>query len=87
VFSHSLHIWADAQLKFDVTKQDNVLPLTYPATANTFLARYDLLDLKQLKHDRAERLQRQTSWQSVQPLSCSAQTAPAFRIYVVQELN
>ncbi|WP_337881379.1 DUF3413 domain-containing protein [Rheinheimera sp.] len=87
VFSHSLHIWADAQLKFDVTKQDNVLPLTYPATANTFLARYDLLDLQQLKQDKADQLQTQSSWQSLQPLSCQLSAPAAFRIYVVPTLS
>jgi putative membrane protein insertion efficiency factor len=37
-FSHSIHIWADANLKFDITKQDNVLPLSYPTTAKSLLA-------------------------------------------------
>ncbi|WP_240221643.1 DUF3413 domain-containing protein [Rheinheimera hassiensis] len=45
MLSHLLHIYADANLKYDVTKQDNVLPLSYPATAKTFLARYQLVDL------------------------------------------
>ena len=45
MLSHLLHIYADANLKYDVTKQDNILPLSYPATAKTFLARYQLVDL------------------------------------------
>lgn len=45
-FSHSIHIWADANLKFDITKQDNVLPLSYPTTAKSLLAKNDLLDVK-----------------------------------------
>ena len=44
MLSHLIHIYADANLKYDVTKQDNVLPLSYPATAKTFLARYQLVD-------------------------------------------
>jgi membrane-anchored protein YejM (alkaline phosphatase superfamily) len=44
--SHSIHIWADANLKFDVTKQDNVLPLSYPTTAKSLLAKNDLLDIE-----------------------------------------
>ncbi|MFY8272587.1 DUF3413 domain-containing protein [Pseudoalteromonas sp. SSDWG2] len=44
--SHSIHIWADAELKFDVTKQDNMLPLSYPTTAKSLLAKNDLLDLE-----------------------------------------
>ncbi|MBD1581303.1 DUF3413 domain-containing protein [Pseudoalteromonas sp. S16_S37] len=51
--SHSIHIWADANAYFDITKQDNVLPLSYPTTAKTLLARHDLLDIKQYEqaHD------------------------------------
>lgn len=45
MLSHLLHIYADANLKYDVTRQDNVLPLSYPATAKTFLARYQLVDI------------------------------------------
>lgn len=45
MLSHVLHIYADANLKWDITKQDNVLPLSYPATAKTFLEKYQLVDL------------------------------------------
>lgn len=87
LFSHSLHIWADANLKLDVTKQDDVLPLTYPATANGFLARYHLLDLQQLTIDKAEKLQTQSNWQTINPLQCTATpTKPAFRLYIVPSL-
>ncbi|MBQ4832541.1 DUF3413 domain-containing protein [Pseudoalteromonas sp. MMG010] len=47
--SHSIHIWADANLKFDITKQDNVLPLSYPTTAKSLLAKNDLLDIDNYK--------------------------------------
>ncbi|OHU87855.1 MULTISPECIES: DUF3413 domain-containing protein [Pseudoalteromonas] len=50
--SHSIHIWADANAYFDVTKQDNILPLSYPTTAKTLLARHDLLDIKQYEQAR-----------------------------------
>ncbi|CAM3968895.1 DUF3413 domain-containing protein [Pseudoalteromonas byunsanensis] len=50
--SHSIHIWADANAYFDVTKQDNVLPLSYPTTAKTLLARHDLLDIKRYEQAR-----------------------------------
>lgn len=51
--SHSLHIWADANAFFDITKQDNVLPLSYPTTAKTLLARHDLLDLERYEQARS----------------------------------
>ncbi len=54
VFSHVLHIWADAVGVQDITRQDNTLPLSYPATARTVLARYQLLDPSQLPRKGAE---------------------------------
>ncbi len=56
MLSHLLHIYADANLKWDLTKQDNVLPLSYPATAKTFLARYQLVDLAERAEKQLERL-------------------------------
>lgn len=44
VLSHLLHIWADASQNDAITRQDNILPFSYPATARTMLARYHLLD-------------------------------------------
>ncbi|WP_105190745.1 DUF3413 domain-containing protein [Pseudoalteromonas sp. T1lg48] len=51
--SHSIHIWADAELEFDITKQDNMLPLSYPTTAKSLLAKNDLLDLKRYEQERS----------------------------------
>ena len=50
--SHLLHIWGDANLKFDITKQDNVLPLSYPTTAKSLLAKNDLLDIDLYNQER-----------------------------------
>jgi len=44
-FSHITHIWADANLDYDVLRQDTVLPLSYPATAKTLLTKYGLFDI------------------------------------------
>jgi membrane-anchored protein YejM (alkaline phosphatase superfamily) len=44
-FSHLTHIWADANLKYDILSQDTVLPLSYPATAKTLLTKYDLFNI------------------------------------------
>ena len=43
--SHLTHIWADANLDYDVLRQDTVLPLSYPATAKTLLTKYGLFDI------------------------------------------
>lgn len=46
VASHGIHVWADAKLYTPVLKQDNMFPLSYPATAKTLMARYGFLDLE-----------------------------------------
>lgn len=43
VFSHGVHVWADAELYQPIVQQDNMLPLSYPATAKTTMSRYGLL--------------------------------------------
>lgn len=45
-FSHLTHIWADANLDYDILRQDTVLPLSYPATAQTLLTKYGLFDVE-----------------------------------------
>ncbi|RVT49150.1 DUF3413 domain-containing protein [Rheinheimera sediminis] len=87
VTSHSLHIWADAQLDLDVLKQDNVLPFTYPATANTFLAKYKVLDLSRLQENKAEQLQRPTNWREPEALQCTNQSMDAVTVLVVPALS
>ncbi|WP_115718584.1 DUF3413 domain-containing protein [Gallaecimonas mangrovi] len=43
--SHSMHIWADARVYYPILRQGSVFPLSYPATAKTFLASHGLLDM------------------------------------------
>jgi len=45
-FSHFTHIWADANLDYDILRQDTVLPLSYPATAKTLLTKYGLFNIE-----------------------------------------
>jgi len=45
-FSHLTHIWADANLDYDILRQDTVLPLSYPATAKTLLTKYGLFNIE-----------------------------------------
>jgi membrane-anchored protein YejM (alkaline phosphatase superfamily) len=87
VASHTLHIWADAQLDLDVMKQDNVLPFTYPATANTFLAKYNLLDLSRLKESKAEQLQRPSNWREPEALQCISQQSEAVTVLILHSLS
>jgi hypothetical protein len=50
VASHALHVWADARLYQPIIKQDNLFPLSYPATAKTLMSKYGLLDLENYKN-------------------------------------
>lgn len=47
ISSHAIHVWADARLYTPVLKQDNMFPLSYPATAKTLMARYGFIDLEE----------------------------------------
>lgn len=71
VFSHLIHIYADARLKWDVTKLDNVLPFSYPATAKSFLARYQLVDLAQRAQRQADRLSISNPELNLSQLQCA----------------
>ncbi|MFT2092028.1 DUF3413 domain-containing protein [Paraglaciecola sp. 2405UD69-4] len=53
VISHGLHVWADAKLYQPIVKQDNMFPLSYPATAKTLMSRYSLLDLEDYQQRKA----------------------------------
>ncbi|WP_445427299.1 DUF3413 domain-containing protein [Alishewanella sp. HL-SH05] len=71
MLSHVLHIYADAKLQWDITRQDNVLPFSYPATAKSLLARYQLVDLTQRAQRQAERLSLETSLPLTGELRCT----------------
>lgn len=49
MFSHLTHVWADAKLYQPIVKQDDMFPLSYPATAKTLLSKYELMDLDEYR--------------------------------------
>lgn len=53
VITHALHVWADANLYQPIVQQDNMFPLSYPATAKTLMARYSLLDIEDYQQRKA----------------------------------
>lgn len=85
--SHSIHIWADANLKFDITKQDNVLPLSYPTTAKSLLAKNDLLDIETYKQAHNVKLTNQNiKYALSKPLPrCESKTQANIAILVFSE--
>ncbi len=92
-FSHLTHIWADANLDYDVLRQDTVLPLSYPATAKTLLTKYGLFDID----DYIERKTSPLSFSRAIPnypqlteqqcLTTSAITKSVFLILTDEQLN
>lgn len=92
-FSHLTHIWADANLDYDVLRQDTVLPLSYPATAKTLLTKYGLFDID----DYIERKTSPLSFSSAIPdypqlteqqcSTTSATTKSVFLILTDEQLN
>ncbi|MDF2177694.1 DUF3413 domain-containing protein [Aliiglaciecola sp. CAU 1673] len=60
--SHGAHIWADANLYQPIVKQDDMFPLSYPATAKTLLSKYDLLDIQ--NYQRRKELQLESQFTS-----------------------
>ncbi|TGV20403.1 DUF3413 domain-containing protein [Pseudoalteromonas sp. MEBiC 03607] len=87
--SHSIHIWADANLKFDITKQDNVLPLSYPTTAKSLLAKNDLLDIESYKEAHDVRLDpHNIDYLAPTPLAeCKADSIATIDILVFENNN
>lgn len=85
MLSHLLHIYADANLKYDVTRQDNVLPLSYPATAKTFLARYQLVDLNSRAQRQLDKLSLPGQLDTGSALHCSAEQGKAPTLLLISE--
>lgn len=44
--SHSVHVWADATLYDPITQQDDMLPLSYPTTAKTLMAKHGVINVE-----------------------------------------
>jgi len=85
MLSHLIHIYADANLKYDVTKQDNVLPLSYPATAKTFLARYQLVDLNSRAQQQLDTLSLPVSLTNPAAIQCQQIPANAATVIIIAE--
>lgn len=71
VSSHGGHIWADANLYQPIIKQDDMFPLSYPATAKTLMSKYGLLDYQ--SYQRRKELQLDSQFNHV--------TYPAAPVY------
>jgi len=88
VGSHLLHIWGDAQQHLSITRQDNILPLSYPATARTVLTRYQLIGQEPGKQQPTGLWQQALAAQQKVQLSCAAaaQAAP-LQVWLVANID
>ena len=83
--SHFIHIWADANLEYDVLRQDSMLPLSYPSTAKTLLTKYGMFD----HDDYVERsfnplaLNIEATSYPVLPAQCMASAAPKNSTFLI----
>ncbi len=44
--SHSIHVWADAELYDPITQQDDTFPLSYPTTAKTLMSKHGFIEVE-----------------------------------------
>jgi len=86
--SHLLHIWGDATEQLSITRQDNVLPLSYPATARTVLSRYQIINQDSVTSQTSGSLQQALFRQQTVQLSCAAapQAAP-LQVWLTDSLD
>ncbi|GAA6186678.1 MULTISPECIES: DUF3413 domain-containing protein [Alteromonadaceae] len=84
VCSHALHIWADANLYQPIVKQDNLFPLSYPATAKALMSKYGLLDIENYKQRKALQFDRSVHGINypANPVYCSINTNKQFVLLI-----
>ncbi|MCG9697093.1 DUF3413 domain-containing protein [Shewanella sp. Isolate11] len=69
VSSHLIHIWADAADVSEITRLDDIYPLSYPATARTFMERHGIEKMQ--SDNRASHLKPTLNY-PIAPLQCSS---------------
>ncbi len=87
MLSHLIHIYADANLHWDITRQDNVLPFSYPATAKSLLARYQLVDLTQRAQRQADKLNPDSIRPVSRELRCDLPLQPSTLLIISNTLS
>ncbi len=73
VSSHLIHIWADAADVTEITRLDDAYPLSYPATARTFMERHGID--KNLSSDTENQVKPSLHY-PMSPLQCKADSKP-----------
>ena len=90
IISHVTHLWADATLNSDIAKQRNLFPMSYPLTAKTLLAEYELIDLDEYNQSKTRQLLLNPSSYEVQlpkSVSCDIASKPALNVKLIDRVN
>ncbi len=84
VSSHLSHIWADAAEITDITRYDDAYPLSYPATARSFMESYGI----EGEHKSASELQEISSLNyPIKPMQCTPDRKPDVLVIGVSGLR
>ena len=84
VGSHLIHIWADAANTISITRYDDAYPLSYPATAKTFMEKHGF----ERKQNTFSQVGRETSLDyPLAPLQCKAEQHPNILFVSVTSLR
>jgi membrane-anchored protein YejM (alkaline phosphatase superfamily) len=87
VASHAMHVWADANLYQPIVQQDNMFPISYPATAKTLMARYSLLDIEDYQQRKSLQFNHKVDGISYpsEPVYCSVNSTNKVLILAVTD--
>lgn len=89
VSSHLIHIWADAADITDITRFDDAYPLSYPATARSFMESHGIEGNRHIDALLSDKLTSGSAKLSypIAPLQCSAQTSSNVLIISIDSLR
>lgn len=88
--SHLTHMLADATLNADIAKQSNLFPLSYPLTAKTLLAEYQLIDIDEYERSQLQRaFINSTNFTSktIKPVQCDIADSPNLNVIFLEKSN
>ena len=88
--SHFMHMWSDATLNSDIAKQNNLFPASYPLTAKTLLAKYELIDLQKYQLFKSKQTNVAESGFTIKPftiVSCEVTDKTNLSVHLVDIKN
>ncbi|MGX9463160.1 DUF3413 domain-containing protein [Shewanella sp. A14] len=85
VSSHLFHIWADATNMTEVTRFDDAYPVSYPATARSFMENHGIDSSMQSTESRSAK-SRKLSY-PINPMQCTADSQPNIMVISIDSLR